>query len=71
MSLYELLVYALCSPCLHLCMCAFVVAVISHVWGGGGGGGLSIISFNYPKHTKRPKLTSLLWLLKKPCIFHD
>lgn len=51
--------------------CVFSWWLLSVTFGVGEGGWLSIISFNYLKHTKRPKLTSLPWLLKKPCIFHD
>lgn len=54
------------------CVCTSVCFVCGGCYQSRGE--LSIISFNYPKHSKRPKLTPLLssgcWK-KKPCIFHD
>lgn len=57
--------------CPSACVFRWWLLSVTFGVGEGWGGWLSIISFNYLKHTKRPKLTSLLWLLKKPCIFHD
>lgn len=54
----------------QVCVCVCVRWLLSVPRVDGWGVGLSIISFNYPEHSERPKLT-LLWLLKKPCIFQE
>lgn len=53
--LCSLVVCALSVPCVcsHACLCARRLLSVT-------GGKLSIISFNYPEHSERPKLTPLL-----------
>lgn len=64
-----LLVLVCSNACMFSCICVCVCACGGCYqplgWGfggkvGGGWWGLSIISFNYPEHSERPKLTPLL-----------
>lgn len=60
-AVYALLVPVCTSACMSASACVRVWGgCYQSRWGGGGGWRLSIISFNYPEHSERPKLTPLL-----------